>query len=137
MPDSVYGTDAIRDQLRARIAAHVAPAFRPDGNLDPHADEIALVDRLTNALVLPYEIKLRAVEDENARMREELERLRTERGEFRRQRNEWVSDMHAAFAAGLEVPCPAEVEQRWQLSQGWIAARVAERQAVRNGGNTP
>lgn len=66
----------------------------------------------------------------------ELDELRAERDEFRRQRNEWVSDMHAAFAAGLEAPRPATDEQSWQLSQDWIADRVAERQAVRNGGNT-
>lgn len=67
----------------------------------------------------------------------ELEQLRAQRSESRRQRNEWVSDMHAAFAAGLESTCPADAEQRRQMSQEWIAARVVERQAVQNGGNTP
>lgn len=67
---------------------------------------------------------------------DELEQLRSERDEFRCQRNEWVSDMHAAFAAGLETPSPATSEQSWRLSQGWIADRVAERQATPNGGGT-
>lgn len=64
-------------------------------------------------------------------------RLQAVVAEYARMRNEWVSDMHAAFAAGLEASRPAEAEQRWQLGQGWIADRVAERQAMRNGGDTP
>jgi len=74
MTNTVDGTDRIRGQLRARIAAHVAPTFRASCERELHADETALVDRLTDDLVLPYELKLRAVEDENARLRGELER---------------------------------------------------------------
>lgn len=49
----------LRADLRARIAAHVAPTFRHSGDPDPHPDEDALVERLTDA-VLPLEVELRA-----------------------------------------------------------------------------
>lgn len=55
------GDDVVREQLRARIAAYVQPTFRHSGDPTPHPDEVALVERLTESVALPYELKLRAV----------------------------------------------------------------------------
>lgn len=68
----------LREEVRARLAAWIQPTFRHDGDPDPHPDEAALVDRLTDGVVLPYELKLREalaeVEKLRARTREEIER---------------------------------------------------------------
>lgn len=69
------GDDAIAGRLRAdlhaRVGAHVQPTFRHDGDPDPHPDEAALVSRLTDDVVLPYELKLRELRAENERLRAE------------------------------------------------------------------
>lgn len=68
----------LREEVRAKLAAWVQPTFRHDGDPDPHPDEDALVDRLTDGVVLPYELKLREVLVEvdqlRTRAREEIER---------------------------------------------------------------
>lgn len=71
-------TDEIRDHLRTRIEAHVAPTFRASYEQEPHAEETALVTRLTDA-VLPMELELRAEREANARMRQEMTVLQAER----------------------------------------------------------
>lgn len=59
----------LRDGLHARVEAFVRPTFRHDGDPTPHPDEAALVDLLTDEVVLPYELKLRATVEQMKRLK--------------------------------------------------------------------
>lgn len=73
-----YDADVdLREQVRMRIAAYVLGTFRVSEEQEPHPDETALVERLTDA-VLPLEVERCSILAKNARLRNERDAARAE-----------------------------------------------------------
>lgn len=112
------GDDAavgLREELRARLAAHVQPTFRHDGDPTPHPDEAVLVDRLTDNIFLPYELKLRAAVAE-------LEQLWAERDW---QPGRWRQVRQPDGSVWMETSDGEEAEAEAR-KQGWPLYRLWE-----------
>lgn len=67
----------LREQVRMRIAAYVLGTFRVSEEQEPHPDETALVERLTDA-VLPLETERCRALARNTRLRNERDVARAE-----------------------------------------------------------
>lgn len=111
----------IREDVRARLAAHVAPTFRHDDDPTPHPDETALVDRLTDA-VMPLEVRLRAVLAEREQLERNLAVVNGANEALRAERKQACDERDAACIRAADAE--AEREQ--------YAARVTELEAERD-----
>lgn len=134
--DSTREAAELREQVRARIEAYVMGTFRVSYEQEPHPDEVALVDRLTDA-VLPLEEERRAVlarsaelEAENARMREELKQLRAGRTFLDGQVfvSGWYAHAEACASLGWDARESAWRKYREEMTATLVKAEPAPQQ---------